>query len=504
VTANTAPDRTGTPLPAPERRVLKNTALLILAQVAGTPISVLINVLLARFLGPSDFGNLYLSLTFSSFGFLVVDWGQSLLLSGEVARDRGQAARLLGSALVWRAATSVLVYLAVALVARALGYSLELQQALALVFLGAAFTALSGACHDVIRGFERTDIAAASIVGWQLLNGMLTVPVLLWGGGLRAVLLAQAGCSLVSLLVVLLMLRPLKIWPLQPRRETSRLLLVKGTPFVFFALAVALQPNVDAIFLSKLASSSAVGWYAAANKLVGVLVYPANALIVALYPTLCRLHSEDRDEYRRLTRNALSNTTVLVVPVALGCFLFPELGIRLFSRDSFGPAEDNLRVLSLLLLLTYFSMPISSSLVAAGRQRPWAIVQLSCVVVSLIADPWLIPWFQVHYDNGGLGVCVAAVLSEVLMISAGLALLPRGIIDRGLGRRLLLAACAGVAMLATAHSLRGISPWLNAPLSVLVYAVCLWGIGGIDATQVAAVRDLVRRRLAGIGRRRGR
>jgi O-antigen/teichoic acid export membrane protein len=265
---------------------------------------------------------------------------------------------------------------------------------------------------------------------------------------------------------------------------------------VFFGLALALQPNVDAIFLSKLASTSAVGWYAAAKKLTGVLVYPANALIVALYPTLCRLHSENHDEYRRLARNALSNTTVLVVPVALGCYLFPELGIRLFNRDSFGPAEDNLRVLSLLLVLTYFSMPISSSLVAAGRQRPWAIVQLSCVVVSLVADPWLIPWFQVHRGNGGLGVCAAAVLSEVLMVSAGIVLLPRGIIDRGLGRRLLLAGCAGGAMFAAARLLGGITPWVTAPLSVLAYAVCLWGIGGIDATQVAAVRSLVSRRFA--------
>jgi O-antigen/teichoic acid export membrane protein len=482
------------PALAPERRVLKNAALLIAAQVVITPVSVFVNALMARCLGPAEFGNLYLALTFASFGFLLVDWGQSTVLSGEVARDRSRAGELLGSALLWRAGASALVYLAVALAARLLGYSAALNQVLALIFLGFCFGALSGACQDIIRGFERTDIAAATAVAWQLLNAAVSVPILLLGGGLRAVLLAQAGCALLGLVVISLALRPLGIWPLKLRRETSRGLVTKGAPFVLFGLALVLQPNVDAIFLSKLASASAIGWHAAARKLVGVLIYPANALIVALYPTLYRLHAEDRPAYRRLTQNALSNTTLLVVPIALGCFLYPELGVRLFNRDSFGPAEDNLRILSLLILLCYFSMPISSSLVAAGRQRPWAAIQLLCVVVSLVADPILVPWFQARTGNGGLGVCVAAVLSEVLMVGAGIAMLPSGIIDRALGRRLLLAACAGAAMWLVARLLGGTTPWVAAPLSVLGYGACLWAVGGVEPSQIQAVRGFVQRR----------
>jgi hypothetical protein len=57
-------------------------------------------------------------------------------------------------------------------------------------------------------------------------------------------------------------------------------------------------------------------------------------------------------------------------------------------------------------------------------------------------------------------------------------------------------------MFATAHVFRGLTPWLNAPMSVLAYAVCLWRIGGIDATQIAAIRELANRRFARRGRGR--
>ncbi len=480
---------------APQRHVLKNASLLVAAQLVATPISVLINAMMARYLGPAEFGNLYLALTFANFGLLFVDWGQGTMLAGEVARARSRAGELLGSALLWRGATSAAAYLALAIVARWLGYSAPFRDVLSLTLIGFYLGTLTGACQDIIRGFERTDVAAAGTVGWQIVNALLTVPVLLLGGGLRAVLLAQAACALVTLIVTLLALRPLGIWPVTLRRETSRELFSKGGPFVLFSFAMMIQQNIDTVFLSKLASATVIGWHAAARKLFGVLLYPANALIVALYPTLCRLHSEDLPEYRRLTQSALSNTAVLAVPIALGCFTYPELGIQLFNPASFGPAEDNLRVLSLLLFLGYLSMPMSSALLAAGRQRPWAMIQLACAVVSLIIDPIAIPWFQRRTGNGGLGVCVASVVSEVLMVGAGVALLPRGIVDRTLARRVLLALLAGGAMWLAARLLHGLTPWLAAPLSVVVYVVAARALGAIDASQIQALRAIIGRRL---------
>lgn len=477
-----------------EQRVFKNAALLVAAQLVATPLSVLVNALMGRYLGPAEFGNLYLALTFAQFGFLVVDWGQAALLTSEVSRAHERSGELLGSALLWRALTSALLYALLAVVARFLGYGAAFREVLSLTLLGFSLGALSGACHDVIRGFERTDIAAAHAIGWQLVNALITVPILLLGGDLRAVLLGQAACALLGVLVIGLALRPLGVTRLRLRRETSLSLFGKGTPFVFFGLALALQPNVDALFMSKLASADAVGFYAAARKLTGVLIYPANALIVALYPTLSRLHVESQAEYSKVARSALSNTTIIAVPVALGCFLYPDLGIRIFNRDSFAPAEDNLRVLSLVLLLAYFSMPISSALMAAGKQRAWAIVQLACVVVSVIADPLLIPWFEARAGNGGLGVCFAAVLSELLMVGVGISMLPRGVVDRPLVRKLLLAALAGLAMWLVGRALRGISPWFGAPVAVLAYAACAIALGVVERGQLRAVRGFVQRR----------
>ena len=191
----------------------------------------------------------------------------------------------------------------------------------------------------------------------------------------------------------------------------------------------------------------------------------------------------------------------MVMPIALGCALYPEIGISIFSRKSFGPAEDNLRILSLYVFLMYFTMPLGTCLMALGKQRAWGIVLLSCVGVSVVLDPLLVPWFQERTGNGGLGVCVAGVVSELVVVVAGLVLVPRGILDRRLLRSILLASLSGAAMAAVAVLTRGLSPFVGAPLAVAAYVISLRLTGVLEKDQVAAIQGMIQRKLSRLGGR---
>jgi O-antigen/teichoic acid export membrane protein len=468
----------------------------MVAQVVATPMSFVLNAVMARYLGPEDFGKIYLAGTFCAFGFLFVEWGQGSLLPAMVARDRIAAGELLGTGLVWRMMAAPVVYVLIAAGCLALGYGREFQITLGLVALGSVFSTFVLACQDTVRGFERTDVAAYAAVGQPLLGALIVVPTLVLGGRLRAAVAAQALVYAVMAWFVWRALRSISKSRLSFSSGTLKALAGSGTSFFAMSLSMALQPNVDALLLSKFAPVEVVGWHAAARKLVGVLVFPATALMTAFYPTLSRLYAEDREGFKRTAAGYLRASMVVVVPLALGCGLYPDLGIRVYSRHAFGPAEDNLRFMSPFILLLYFSMMLGTALAAAGLQRPWAMSQFVCVVVSAVLDPLLVPWFQARSGNGGLGICVSTVLSEALMVVAGVWLAPPGILDRSLVRGLGLALLAGGAMVLVARCLSGTTPFIAAPISVLAYGLCLWAIGGLDSEQLAMLRNAIGRRFA--------
>jgi O-antigen/teichoic acid export membrane protein len=335
------------------------------------------------------------------------------------------------------------------------------------------------------------------MVGQQLLIGALVIPALVLGGGLNAALVAQAAAYACVLFLVVHAMRAIDIGKLEVALSTMKHLFREGVPFLVLSVVITLQPIADGLILSKLSTPESMGWHAAARKLVGALVFPAIALVSALYPTLSRLHRDDPGAYRSMVSGGLRTATIAVIPVALGTFLFADVGIRIFNKETFGPAEDNLRVFSLFVFLLYFSMVLGASLAAAGRQRAWSVAQLACVAVSILADPFLIPYFERRVGNGGLGVCVSSVLSEVLMVGSGLFLTPRGILNRALGLGILRGAGAGLAMVAAALAMRPAGPLAAAPVSVVAYVVALRLLGGLDKEQVALLRSVARRKGGG-------
>jgi O-antigen/teichoic acid export membrane protein len=476
--------------------VLRNATWLVAAQVLGTPVAIAVSALLGRKLGAADFGHIYLAGTLCGLGLHLVEWGQPTALPGLVAVERSRAGLLLGSALAWRAGTSLLVFGGIAAVSLLLDLDPGLRAALALVGGASALGSLGRACHEAVRGLERTEFSALAIAGQPLLTAAVVVPTLLLGGGLRAALGAQLAAAAIGLGALALALRPMGIGRLEARGAVVRQVVRAGSPFLVLGVAVSLQPNVDALLLARLSPPEVVGWYAAAIKVVGALALPPAALISALYPTLARLHAQDPAAYRATAAAALRTTAVLAVPAALGCALFPEVGVAIFGREGFAPANANLRLLAPFVLLFYFSMTLGCCITAAGRQRSWAILQVVCVAAAAGLDLLLIPWFQARTGNGGLGVAATLVACEVLMLAGAAWLVPPGLLGKGPLLFALRAALAGSAMALAAWALRALHPFGAAPLSLVAYAgVLLLAAGRAEtAALLGPLRSRFRRK----------
>jgi O-antigen/teichoic acid export membrane protein len=296
-------------------------------------------------------------------------------------------------------------------------------------------------------------------------------------------------------------LRPAGVTKLRFSWAATRVLLRGGTPFVVAGLVMNLQPMIDAMFLSKLTSTEVVGWYAVARRLVGVLLFPASALIGALYPTLCRLWASDRPMFAQVTSGSLRSVSLIVMPVMLGCALYADVAIAMFNRQSFGPTADDLRILSVFIALVYFSMPLGTCVLAANKQRAWSIVQSLCLVSSVVLDPLLVPYFQRRYGNGGLGVCLSSTLSEFAVVICGVVLAPRGVFDRKFMRVFLLSLASGAVLVGVSRLTAPLGPFISGPLALIAYVLTLWATGAIEKETLERLKQTVQRRLT---RARGR
>ncbi len=170
------------------RELGRNVLHLVLGQVTTTTLTILLTAIIARSLGASDFGLLYLMTSIATFAYVVVDWGHGPYVVREVARHPERAGELLGSVMAVRTATLVAVCGPAVATTWLLGYdtrTLVLTATMLAAWLP-IFLVLSYSW--IFRGRERMDYDAIMNVALKLFTVALASVFLILGGRLLALI----------------------------------------------------------------------------------------------------------------------------------------------------------------------------------------------------------------------------------------------------------------------------------------------------------------------------
>jgi O-antigen/teichoic acid export membrane protein len=476
----------------PLAAISRNAFHLVAGQAGTTALAVALSAALGRSLGSVEFGQLYLVTTMTTFAYGVVEWGQNLYVTREVARAPARAGELLGSALAFRGIAAV----AVAGPALALAWSLgqpPATLALYAILLGTWLPVSLVQAHGVVfRGRERMDLDALASVLAKALTLGATLWALAAGGRVRGVLLAQGAAAALSVLAAAALARAAHLPRMQVSRAALRELAVGGAPIVALNVAIVAQPYLDAIVLSRLAPPAVMGWHAAAKTFMAALVTPAAILASAAYPRLSRA-AANPEALRRELSTAMRPLLWIAAGATAGTYLLADLGVAaVYGRAGYAPAVAALEWFAPALLLFFVDILLGHACVAAGRARAFAVAKAANVAVSTALDVLLVPLLQARTGNGVLGVVLAFALSELVMIASAVALLPRGALHRGLGAdgaRALAAAAAGPLLVVALPSL---GPALRVILGGAAFLAASVALGLVGVADLAQLREGLR------------
>lgn len=479
--------------PSASIQIARNAMHLVVGQVATMVLGIIFSALLARRLGPADFGLYFLIITFSAFALVLVDWGQQYAGNREVARNPERGGDLLGTGLLLRIIGTVIVCVPAGLAAWALGYeSRTVWFSVGFILFNLPLF-LAQNFGLVFRGLDRMDLDATVSVANRAAGLLLAFAALSLGFGLGGIVVVQGLAGGAALAVAFQLYRRVNRSPLRASRKMAREILGSGTPIVALTIAICLQPYIDAVLLSKLVPKNVVGWYGAAKNILGTLLAPAVILSAAVFPRLSRA-ARSSASFRLEFATAQRPMVWLGALAAVGTWLFSDFAIDIiFGEDAFGPASSVLRVFGLGLFLTFEDVLIGTALLALGRATAFALVKIASIVVGVGLELVLIPYWQHRTGNGGVGVSLALVLSEVVMFAGGVLLMPQGTLGKALlldGGRALGCAVATAALFQTVlHP----TPWVGVPLCIAVFTGLSVACGLLQKGDIQVLKGLFRR-----------
>jgi O-antigen/teichoic acid export membrane protein len=431
------------------------------------------------------------------FTYVFVEWGQHYFVIRQIAVEPTRSAELLGTSLMLRTAFALLAVAPAWLVARGLGYDTRTQWLSSFLILASLPLSLTQGYGLMFRARDAMGRDATVSVCNKAVALAITVPALALGAGVPGVLLAQALAGMAALWLAAALCRRLGMTRPRISAAATRELLSGGTPFLFMTAAIAVQPYLDVVVLSKLAPAHVVGWFGAARNVLGTLVAPATILGAAAYPTLSRAYASP-DSFRREVRSALRPLLWLGALGATGTYLFASFAIGLiYGSRGFDPASDILEAYSPFLFLLFVDILLGTAIYASGRTTPFAVAKIASVVLGTALNFALIPIFQERFGNGGMGVAVAFGLSEFVMCAGALLIIRRGTFEFSSALDVARAVGAAGATLLLFRLLPPLSPWVGLPLCVAAFGAASLGLGLMGRSDLVLLRGMLRQRPGG-------
>ena len=98
----------------------------------------------------------------------------------------------------------------------------------------------------------------------------------------------------------------------------------------------------------------------------------------------------------------------------------------------------------------YLNIMLNQVLVAARRQIAWTWVMAGATVLNPALNAVLIEVTQRRYGNGAIGAAVSLLLTELAIVTAGMVMVGRGVVDRRVARRVAVTGVASSAACAAA------------------------------------------------------
>lgn len=370
--------------------------------------SFLYGLLAARYLGPADFGRFALVVGVGGLMITLAQSGGSYALILLAAQEPERA-----GALLW---PGLLMQTGIGLV------SLTVTTLAVLILSGDAALLWPSVLYGLANlGYFALTVPIAIFTGrnrmqWRLalMAATLLIPLLMLVViKLKLGLAGVIGANTVAQTLVVVALCPAVYrsfgrQAITWRRPLASRLLKASAALWLVTLFQALHWRTDLVMLQTLGTSSQVGLYSAANKLIETLRVIPSLLIIAVLPEFARAGRDDTPHFRRLIAQAQRYALLVAFPLCATLLLFSNTAIRLVYRTAYAASEPLLHISVLALLPLFAQWVFVNALISLGRGRTLIIIYAVTIVGEMALDTALVPAFA------GRGAAVGYVTGEMV------------------------------------------------------------------------------------------
>ena len=388
--------------------VVKNAGWLIAGRIIQMLISLVVGLLTARYLGPSNYGLINYANAYTAFFMAFCTLGINSVLVQEFVNYPEQEGTIIGSTLVMRAISSFcsagMIIGIVSIVERDEPTTIAVT---ALCSIGLLFNIFE-TFNYWFQSKLQSKVTSIVILVSYAVTALYKVVLLVLNKSVLWFAFSTALDYICIGILLLIAYRKYNGKALSFSIDVSKRILKKSVSFILPGLMVSIYGYADKFMLKQMLDEASTGYYASATAVCSMWTFVLTAIIDSMYPMIMETYKTDKELFEKKNRQLYAIVFYVSVAVSTFISIFAKPIVYILYGQAYLPAVNPLRVITWYTAFSYLGVARNAWIVCENKQKLLKYIYIVSALSNVILNCFFIP------SLGASGAALASLITQIL------------------------------------------------------------------------------------------
>lgn len=472
------------------KETFKNTSWLLISQIITSIFGFVWIVLLARYLGVSDFGIMNFAISFTTIMSIFIDLGISIYTTRDLSRYPDLAQKYIGNTIPLKVFLSVIIFIATLIILAIMNYNSLTIEVVLLFTIHTIFLNIGNLFNGVFQAFGKLKYQAIGITINSTFVLIGTFILVYFNLGLISVALAYISGSFITLIYLYNKIRKIIVVPkLEFDFGFWKNSIKSAIPFGITSIFTTVYYMIDTVMLSFMIGSVAVGIYSSAYKIIAVFITLYTVYTFVVFPLMSKFYKDSEDLLKISYEKSLKYLIMMMLPIAIGITIYSKDIIVLIFGNAYILSESVLGILIWNVLFVMVNGASTNLLNSSNNEVAVTKINGIACLINVLLNTILI------YYLSYIGASIATIITGIVVCILMTYIITRGRYkpDMSLIYDIIKIGVAGL-ILGIFLILTNINFWVAIPVAIIIYIAGLLLTKSLDSADKAIIKEIIDRK----------
>lgn len=396
-----------------KNKIFSNASWLILGKIFQMLLNLIVGILTARYLGPSNYGLINYANSYIAFFASICNLGINSIIVKEFIDNRNENGEILGTSIVLKIISSFLSAITIICLAYALNDNdMTITLIVMLCCVGMLFQVFETLNYWFQSKLNSKVTAIATLISY-FITSLYKIFLLITQ---KPILYFAFSTSIDYICLAILLF--IFYFANHGQRlsfsiQTAKRILSQSWHFIVPGLMVAVYSQTDKIMLKHIIGATETGYYSTAVSLCNIWCFILIAIIDSMSPVIMKLFNDDYEKYKKMNRLLYSIVFYISIIVSLIFLVFGDFIVNILYGKEYLPAVIPLKILTWYSAFSYLGVARNIWIVCEKKQKYLLLVYIVSAFLNIILNIILIP--ILHASGAAIASLLAQMLTTIIV-----------------------------------------------------------------------------------------